>query len=169
MMHLDRLIRRYTGEQQSLDDVVIKLACARTAGARPSWKDFMDEANRLTGGAAQEIADKVVAGGLLPPPEDFFAPDYVLEGTTVLQEDNGYDDRVQYEDEEIVFGLREDSNAAKAGLRNGDLLLHYTSEWDTAKSEDTEAVLKVQRGEEILTIRYIPRGKAVPCWKYVKK
>jgi S1-C subfamily serine protease len=82
--------------------------------------------------------------------------------------DNGFDDTVRYSHDQVVTGVKPGSNAEKAGLRNGDVILKASSEWEAVDDENMHLVYQVRRGETELTIEFLPRGEKVPCWQYVK-
>lgn len=70
--------------------------------------------------------------------------------------------------DQVVTGVKPGSNAEKAGLRNGDVILKASSEWEAVDDENMHLVYQVRRGETELTIEFLPRGEKVPCWQYVK-
>lgn len=169
MLHLDTLIRQCSQGVKSLDDIIITMiAEGKTLPqGMVSWDRFMEICSEATDGAAKNVFALILGKGIVMPPEYFGEWAKVTEGA-VLVEANGFDDTVRFEYPRVVHGLVPGSNAERAGLQNGDILLNSPSEWDTAKTETTEAVYRVQRGEEELTISYVPRGEAVPCWNYRK-
>ena len=69
----------------------------------------------------------------------------------------------------MVRGLDPKSNAAQAGLRDGDKVISSTS--ITELQEDQSAPMKVQieRDGKMLEITYAPRGPVVPGYQWARQ
>jgi S1-C subfamily serine protease len=62
----------------------------------------------------------------------------------------------------VVGGVKADSEAARAGLRDGDVLIEGVDINPVASSLDKPIVLKVQRDGKPLTISFDPRAGSQP-------
>ena len=163
MMALDTLIRKETDGSKSLDDVVVKIAVDAQMGKpsdKAAWFGYLDE---LTDGKAEKVIEDRMSGRVIEPPADFFGDDYELSDISVRQFDFGFDDTVLFENPMKVHGLKPGSEAEKAGLRNGDVIV--------AKSPEVapRAVFQISRNGSPSTVEYEARGAEVSCPQYVKK
>jgi predicted metalloprotease with PDZ domain len=66
----------------------------------------------------------------------------------------------------VVKNLRAGSAAAAAGVKEGDQIVTAPDLVTAKDSDDRPLKLDVKRGEQRLTISYIPRGAAVPAWRW---
>ncbi|MEJ3719895.1 hypothetical protein WGM54_18010 [Paenibacillus polymyxa] len=66
-------------------------------------------------------------------------------------------------------GLIPSSNAELAGLKNGDEILAFSDRNEIEDIATKSFKLKVKRGDKELNISYLPRGKEVRVYQYVKK
>lgn len=67
----------------------------------------------------------------------------------------------------FVRGLVARSNAAVAGLRNGDEMLNAFPQEALQGDQQAYVTLEVQRAGEVLHLRYQPRGEAVDAFQWV--
>lgn len=169
MMNLDEAIRRASGGQRCLDDAVTQVIDREKQGEKVTWKRFEQICASFIGNEASTLLENAVSGDLMRPSPDYFGTDYTLEKTTVGIEENGFDDTVRYQRPRIVTGLKKDSNACRAGLRDGDEILDNISELDASVQEGKEVSYRVRRGRTEFRVTYVPRGRKVECYQYKKK
>jgi predicted metalloprotease with PDZ domain len=86
-------------------------------------------------------------------PSDALAPELRGRVRTVYEFELGFE-RERSLRAERVHGLKKDSAAAKAGLREGDDLIG----WRIPTDADDQVQLQVKRGDTLKTITYRPRG-----------
>jgi predicted metalloprotease with PDZ domain len=119
-------------------------AALREAGVRRLGRWFDAEFERY-----------VMAARTVEVPADALGSAFVGERRTVYDFALGFDQE-RSKAAKRVCGLVSGSAAERAGLREGDEL----AGWSIHRDADVEAKVRVQRGEEVVTIRYYPRGAA---------
>jgi predicted metalloprotease with PDZ domain len=95
----------------------------------------------------------------LPP--DALAPGLTGKITEVYAYEVGFDQRPSLK-KQVVRGLKPDSEAARAGLRDGDQLVA----WNIQGDPDVPVQLKVDRKGRTETITYLPRGEKRMVMQY---
>jgi hypothetical protein len=164
-MQLDYLMRQQSEGKKSLDDLVHIAADEVNAGVPMTFDDFQKLANELTNSEAQKCFDEAMTPGIAVPDSNFFGDAYEIKEETIPIACEGFDPTVRFTDN-VIRGLIPGSNAEKAGLQNGDVILRMIAD-DSDPSVPTQ--IQVQRGEEILDFTYLAQGANVPCWQYRKK
>ena len=118
------------------------------------------------GGSSQCFLQLSGEAKAVPPSR--FIEGYHLARGSVRVEDNGFDETVAFSDPKVVTGIRTGSNAYKAGLRNGDVILNKIDEWTLGWNEEQMAVLNVNRDGRTLEVRYLARGEETCAFHYEK-
>lgn len=168
LVQTEAAIRKASGGKRSLDDVVKALRRRQVNGETYGISDWL----RLVGeeiGAERAKAqyDHMVAGGLLKPPADLYAPCLKVEPTTARPLWLGFA-RSSLNDARIVKGLEAGSPAAAAGLKDGDAILEASDFNVVRKNAEATMSLTVRRGDEVLKISFLPRGAPVEAWRWVR-
>jgi predicted metalloprotease with PDZ domain len=117
----DYKVRAATKGARDLDDVVLAMK-ARAAGlAKPPLASqlFVEEMKRAGVDVGEDMARFVEKGEAVLLPGDVFAPCGTLATLNLPAFDRGFDPQKTAEDGNKIAGLREDSSAYRAGLRNG--------------------------------------------------
>ena len=159
---LDTKIRERTKARASLDTLM---------------SDLYQQAQRRTGPLPDLTADRVfqAASRYLPPPDVDQLRSYVEQGGMVEAPGTVWGPCVQRESVEVpsfelgmeraallerrtVTGLQANSEAKRAGLREGDRVVGMSISWDDVSKP---VRLTVRRGDETSTITYSPRGHSV--------
>ncbi len=164
---LNHEIIRTSYGKRSLDDLVLALLAERQAGRPLTLDTWMTLLRREMGEGGITAWKAMMAGQRIDLPSDAFGQCFLKVNKRLGEFDMGYDFVASRAHDQIVQGLEPGSNAALAGLRNGDVVRQVTGGGDGAQ-EDIAAViaLQVDRAGRPLTIHYSPRGKilAVPQW-----
>ena len=163
---VDAQIRRESHGKRSLDDLVRAMLDARRAGQAMNEAMWRSLLRKELG--AKGIADfeAMLAGATVLPPSDAFGPDFRRTSKMLRRFDLGFDPASLKANPRAVSGLVPGSNAEKAGLRNGDIVLNTFSQDRMQGDQSAVLLLKVKRGEEELEIRYLPRGEEVSAWQW---
>ena len=95
---------------------------------------------------------------------DLLAPDIVGRPTEIYALDFGFD-RERSQADGQVRGLNVNSQAAKAGLREGEQLRG----WSMFDNVDRQSEIVVERDGEMHTIRFYPRGATRSVLQFTPK
>lgn len=165
---VDAQIRAATNGLRSLDDIVRAMLRTRRAGGT------MDEAlyRRLLKAELGErgIADldAMLGGATMLPPSNAYGAQFHRVIRLLRRYDLGFDMASLQAKPRIVRGLVAGSNAAKAGLRDGDEILNSFPQDALQGDQQAYVTLDVQRAGQAISIRYQPRGEAVEAYQWVK-
>ena len=163
MIGLDSLLKKYHSSYTLMDLIILHVL-----NSNIGLLDFIQLIDQEVNGEASIYLDSLLKEGkniLLPGLFD----DYQIIEETILLEDNGFDDTVAFSNPKIVVNIDLYSNAYKAGLRNGDILLNKINEWRNGEDDTRIATYQVQRNNQILEISYLPRGKETYCFQFKAK
>jgi predicted metalloprotease with PDZ domain len=165
---LDGKVRKASHGKRSIDDLVREMNARRDAGEKLSETDWIDLLRREIGPEGPAVHRALMAGELMLPASDAFGPCFHRVVRKIRQFDLGFDNKSLLGDEMIVQGLEPGSEAARAGIRNGDHI-SYNIALDALQAEvDRTLTLNVKRGDRTIPITYLPRGKAVDAYQWVR-
>ncbi len=119
------------------------------AGVRQAGREL------LGGWFATDFGRFVVDGETVEVQRDALEPAFEGRQRTVYAFDLGFD-RERSLAEQRVCGLEVGSAAAKAGLREGEVLVG----WDLHGDPERQIVVQIKRDGRVRTIRYYPRGES---------
>ena len=161
----DAAIRRASNGRRSLDDVVKELRARQTSGRPfgiPQWLELVGA--ELGRERAERDYRRMTSGAALEP-EGAFAPCFTaaLEPRAVF--DLGFARR-SLNDDATVRELRADSNAARAGLRDGDVILNSTELNGLVRDASARMTLQIRRDGAEQMIEYLPRGAPVENYAF---
>lgn len=163
---LNAQIFRKSAGRRSLDDLVVSLLAERRAG-RPmtidTWATFL---RRELGDAGITEWRAMLAGQPIELASDSFGPCFVKKTVPLGEFDMGYDFVASNANGRIVQGLKPGSNAALAGLRNGDVVKKGGAGDATQEDPRAMVTLQMERAGRPITIRYSARGRSllIPQW-----
>ena len=162
----DAAIRRASNGRKSLDDIVRAIRARQVAGQPYGIPVWLELVGAEIGREAAERDYRRMTSGAAIPPEGAFGPCFtaVREARPIF--DLGFARR-SLNDDAVVQDLRPDSNAARAGLRNGDVILDYTDLRDVTADPAAAMTLRFRRDGAEQSISYVPRGAAVEHWRFV--
>ncbi|WPO81320.1 hypothetical protein SD427_11150 [Chryseobacterium sp. JJR-5R] len=108
-------------------------------------------------------------GDLIMPIPGAFGNDVMVEKIKTGIFDLGFGKSVSISKGQIVSNLEKDSNAEKAGLREGDEIVEFIYLKPYFSSFDKMLTVKVKRNEKILSFTYNPRKGVVDGYRWVEK
>lgn len=166
LIAVDGRIRLATDGEKNLDHVVLDILRTQRGGGTVTLYDWVERVASLIGPDARRMFDDMVAGAPIEIPDAAF--DGSVTPTAIYEHslDLGFDSSSFKLKPRVVRGLEQDSAAALAGLREGDIL--RTSGVSTEVLNDNEAELELElvRDGEPLIVRYWPRGQKVPSLRW---
>ena len=102
---------------------------------------------------------------MLPEPGDF-GPCFDRTIKKIRQFDVGFDMKSLVGAEKRVSGLKPSSEAAKAGIRDGDVI-SYATGLDALQGDVTRTfTVQVTRDGKTFPVTYLPRGEAVDAYQW---
>jgi len=163
---VDADIRARSGGKRSLDDIVRTMLDTRRAGKPMNealWRTLLEAELGKPGIAAFEA---MLAGATITPPSNAFGPEFHRTTRMLRRFDLGFDPESLLAKPRVVQGLKPGSNAAQAGLRDGDEILNTFSQDGLQGDQDAYLTLDIKRGGETLHLRYQPRGESVAAYQW---
>lgn len=162
----DAAIRKASAGKRSLDDLVRTMLATRRAGKPMNEALYRQLLTAELGTRGIADFDAMLRGAVVLPPSDAFGPGFRRIQVPLRRFDLGFDPESLLARPKIVRGLVAGSNAAKAGLRDGDEILNPFSQDGMQGDQQAWLTLEVQRGGAKHTLRYQPRGETVPAYQW---
>ena len=107
----------------------------------------------------------MMSGETLVPESDAYSPCFRRTAARIRRYQLGYDQKRAAVDG-VVEGLIPGSEAAKAGIREGDEILLRTNTDGAQRDPAMTLTVKITRDGATSPITYLPRGEAVPGWEW---
>ena len=169
LLQTEAAIRKASGGRRSLDDIVKAMHKRQRADQPygiPAWLELVGA--EIGVDAAKAGYDAMVAGRLLVPPADLYAPCLKVERHDVRPFQLGFA-RASLNDDRVVRDLVPGSAAEKAGVRNGDVIVEASDINEVRKDEALPLTLKLKRADgSEATVAYAPRGAPVEGWRWTR-
>ena len=163
---LNGKIRKNSGGRRSIDDLIQTMIVRARAGETLSDAVWVDLLGKELGEDGVAVHKSMLAGGLMLPESDGFGPCFRRTVKKIRQFDLGFENASLLGDVKIIKGLKPGSEAAKAGLREGDVVT-YGIALDAVQAEVNRALtLKVTRDGKTFPLTYLPRGVAVDAYQW---
>jgi len=172
LSNVDAQIREATDGEQSLDDLILDINRRLDDGERignERWQELLAE---YIGDQAYSDHEAMVDGNRIVPHPQSWGPCFEPVESDVLPFELGFD-RMNLG---TVTSLVADSNAAQAGLQEGDSIVQFTPLRCLRNDETAYMEITVLRGSgaaengdaepEELTVRYLPRGEPISAWQW---
>ncbi len=160
---LDATIRRESGGQHSLDDVMFDMV--RGAGQPLTLQRILETAGRYLSNDSRSLLKRAVTEHAdLPSPEQIPSMSTCahLSREDLPTFDLGLD-LAQSLAMHLLTGVVESGSAFKAGLRNGQPLVHVSVD-NRNPERMAKFTIRTDAGEKQIT--FYPRGKTVAAWQY---
>lgn len=162
LVNLDTQLSHHGREAHSVDDLVLEVLRRQQDGESVGLREWRAMVVRELGQQAGETFDAMTRGQLIIPAGPAFGC-YRVVSHPHHPFDLGFD-RMRMG---VVSDLDPDSAAARAGVRENDIIVDYTPLDDVKSSEETIMHLKVQRDGKTLKFDYLPRRQRVTAWRFV--
>ena len=108
----------------------------------------------------------MLAGKLMLPESGDFGPCFRRTTGKFRRFELGFEPKSLVGDVKTIRGLMPGSEAAKAGLRDGDVVT-YSVAMDSVQGNPTRTLtLRVTRDSKAFPITYLPRGETVDAWQW---
>ncbi|MEP6832129.1 MAG: peptidase M61 [Gemmatimonas sp.] len=163
---LNGKIRKASGGKRSLDDL-IQTMIVKAHSTQPLSEDTWLELLRTElGEDGIAVHRSMMSGGLMLPASEDFGPCFRRTTKPIRQFDLGFDNKSILGAEKIIQGLKPGSEAAKAGLRNGDKIT-YAVALDAVQGDVNRSInIQVTRDGKTFPLTYLPRGTAVDAYQW---
>jgi len=166
---VDDRIRKATNGRRSLDDLVREMNRRRKAGAPSDEAAWLELLTGALGESGRQLHADMKAGRLMLPAPDAFGPCFTRTTGHVRRFDLGFDPKSLVGTVKTIRGLKPDSEAAKAGLKDGDVVT-YAVAMDAVQGDPRRTLtLQVTRAGRTFPITYLPRGETALIYQWVRK
>jgi len=159
---VDAAIREQSAGQRSLDDLLKTIDARRKTGETITAQTWRDLIQAELGEAGVAAMDAMLAGEQVLPPSDAFGPCFRRQDVPLRRFELGFDRASLFEQPRIVSGLVAGSEAEKAGIREGDLILQPVPLEKAQSEPDQTVTLQISREDQTFEVEYLPRGETVP-------
>ncbi|HEY2357427.1 MAG TPA: hypothetical protein VGH86_08245, partial [Phenylobacterium sp.] len=165
---LDGRIRRASDGKRSLDDLIIEMVRRRASGGPSDDAAWLDLVTRELGEDGRKLHAEMLAGGLMLPQSGDFGPCFTRTTAKFRRFDLGFEPKSLVGDVKTIRGLKPDSEAARAGLKDGDVVTYSVAMDSVQGDPQRKLTLKVTRGGQTFPLTYLPRGETVDAWQWAR-
>ncbi|HEX5261905.1 MAG TPA: hypothetical protein VFW13_00145 [Phenylobacterium sp.] len=165
---LDGRIRRASDGKRSLDDLITEMVRRRASGRPSDDAAWLDLVTRELGEDGARLHAEMLAGGLMLPQSGDFGPCFTRTTAKFRRFDLGFEPKSLVGDVKTIRGLKPDSEAAKAGLKDGDVVTYSVAMDSVQGDPQRKLTLKVTRGGQTFPLTYLPRGETVDAWQWAR-
>lgn len=157
-------IRKHSAGERSLDDLLRAFVAQQKAGESVTGETWRELVDAELGAPGLEAMDAMLAGELVLPPSEAFGPCFRRRAQELRRFELGFERASLFEQPRIVSGLVADSEAAKAGIREGDLILQPVPLEKAQSEPDRTLKLQLRREASVFEVEYLPRGETVQAY-----
>jgi predicted metalloprotease with PDZ domain len=164
---LNGKIRRASGNKRSVDDLVRTMIHKARAGDTMTETTWIDLLRQEIGEEGVRVHHSMMQGRLVIPESDDYGPCFRRVTKPIRRFELGFTPKSLLDGRKQVEALIDDSEAAKAGLKNGDIVTYRTITTEGVKRDPTGTVTAtVTRDGKSKLITFLPRGKAVDAFQW---
>ncbi len=166
---LDDQIRKGSAGARSVDDLIFAMIARRRAGLPVTEVDWQDLVAQELGDVGRQLTADMLAGKLMLPASDAYGPCFARTTKPFRRFELGFEPRSLAGDVKTIVGLDPTSEAAKAGLRNGDVVTVAVAMDSVQGDPERTLTLQVTREGETFPITYLPRGEWVEAYQWERR
>lgn len=164
---LDGKMRRASGGKRSIDELIRILVHRDRAGEELKEQDWIDLLQQNIGDDAVALHRSMMTGGIVVPESDDYGPCFRRTIAKTRRYELGFTSKTLPDRRVEVTQLVEGSEAAKAGLRNGDIVvLPVITTEGVRRHHQRTITAKVARGAQTFEVTYLPRGEAMDTYQW---
>ena len=113
------------------------------------------------------VHESMMRGGLVVPESDDYGPCFHRVSKPIRRYELGFRPTSLPDGKKRVGGMIEGSEAAKAGLRDGDVVSYRTITTEGVKRDPTATItVTVTRDGNTFPLTFLPRGEAVDAFQW---
>lgn len=166
---LNGKVRRASGGKRGIDDLVQNMIQRARDGEPLSEQVWLDLLRKELGEDGPAVHRNMMSGGLVLPESEDFGPCFERVTRKMRRFDLGFDNASITANPKVIKGLKPGSEAAKAGLKDGDVVA-YAVALDSVQGDQTRTLdLTVTREGKTFPLSYRPRGAEVDAYQWVRK
>jgi len=166
---LDGRIRRATAGKRSVDDLVLEMNRRYAAGQSADDAAWINLVVKELGEEGRKLHQTMLAGGLMLPESGDFGPCFTRTTAKVRRFELGFEPKSLVGTTKTIRGLIPGSEAAKAGLKDGDVVTYAVAMDGVQGDPAATLTLKVTRDGKTFPLTYLPRGEAVEVYQWARK
>lgn len=163
---LNGKIKRASGGKRSIDDLIramVQLDREEKTITEQTWIDLLQ---KELGDEGPAIHKGMMSGeATLVPESDDYGPCFRRVAVKIPRFDFGFGGQ-DVTRRSVVENLRPGSNAAKAGLKEGDKVTYTFSTDGALRDPNMMVTMHVTRGDQTLDISYLPRGELRDAYQW---
>ncbi|WP_312126836.1 hypothetical protein [Brevundimonas sp.] len=162
LLNVNAQMREASNGTKSLDDVVLEILNRQREGKPAGLAEWIEILTREIGPHAKDEYEAMAAGEIIIPRDDSLSPCFRPHPVDILPWDLGFDEMRLG----VVADLRPDSNAARAGLLEGDEILSITPMKQVRDDETKPVEMTIRRDGQVYGVSFLPRGQAIGGYRW---
>jgi hypothetical protein len=166
---LNAQLRRGSHGKRSLDDLVRQMVARRGRGLPVDEQAWVSLLRKTAGRDGVARFEAMLAGKLVLPPSEAFGRCFARTKVPLRRYQLGFDSAVLMEPTRIIRGLVPGSEAARAGLRDGDRIVRPVPQDAIQADQNARLALLIERGGRTFPLTYLPRGAAVAAYQWERR
>jgi predicted metalloprotease with PDZ domain len=162
---LEGKIRKVSGGKRSVDELVREVADRNRKGLTTTEADWTAMVRKALGDEGVAITKAMMAGEIMVPDSDAYGPCFRRVAAKIRRYEPGYDQMIA-KNQNLVKNLVAGSEAAKAGVREGDAIVLRTNTDGHQRDPAMMLTVQITRDGKTFPITYLPRGAAVDAYQW---
>lgn len=162
---LDGKIRKASGGKRSIDDLIREVVDRNRREVPTTEANWIEMVRQELGDEGLTIHKAMMAGETMVPDSDAYGPCLRRKRAKIRRYDLGYHQFAAAR-ENVVRYLKPGSEAAKAGIREGDRIVLRTNTDGHQRDPDMKLTVQITRDGKTFPVTYLPRGEAVDGWRW---
>lgn len=166
---LNAQLRGLSHGSRSLDDLVLQMVARRRRGLPVGQQAWVSLVRKAVGPVGVARFEAMMAGKLVLPASGAFGRCFARTTKPLRRYELGFDSAVLMEPTRIIRGLVPGSEAARAGLRDGDRIVKPVPQDAIQADQHARLTLLIERDGQTFPVTYLPRGAAVATYQWKRR